>query len=219
MATTKIKDSVYKAIDVIVEKRIEDLRLDKTIKANIIRCLDADQRKYKIGYAGGETVAYAQLEETYFPNTEVYVLVPEGNFNNKKQIVGRTSTLNSETEQSVVASALSNRGVVGNNLISKADDAAADSFALTTYEKDNNFSKYQCAKVLYSVMDNYNSPLIVDTNAFNIYKKEANGIMISADFSASLGADQKREASGDYGLILNLRFKNYANSYPTMQAK
>ena len=211
MTTTKIKDSVYKAIDVIVEKRIEDLRLDKTIKANIIRCLDADSRKYKVSYGGGEIIAFAQSEESYLPNVEVYILIPEGNFNNKKWIVGRTSTLNSQTEQNVVVSALDNYGIVGNNIISVVN-SSSPAFYLTakpTYD----------ANYLYSINNNIDSALTVNTNALEVYKQEAQGLLVSANFTAALGTKQQRQGSGDYGLIFNLRFKNYSNTYPTIADK
>lgn len=88
MTNTKLKDSLYETIDVIVEKRIEDLHLDKTIICNIITCLNDNEGKYKVSYAGGEMIAYAKNGETYNSNIEVYVTIPQGNFSNRKWIVG-----------------------------------------------------------------------------------------------------------------------------------
>ena len=109
MTNTKIKNSVYEAIDVIVEKRIEDLCLDKTVKCNIIACLNSREGKYKVSYAGGEMIAYAKDGKTYLPNVEIYVTIPQGNFSNKKWIIDGIDFTQSES----------------NNLIEKFSDEEA----------------------------------------------------------------------------------------------
>jgi len=219
MANTNIKDSIYEAIDVIVGKRIEDLHLDKTIKCNIIACLDSATKKYKISYAGGETIAYAQSESVYFPNTEVYVTIPQGNFSNKKWIIGRTSEISSSIEQDISDSTLSQYSVLGNNVVSLATDQKV--FTITSAAPNDNISDFQHTKILYNSNNNINNYLNIDVNAIEVYKHRAQGLLVGANFSTNLIASQpnKRNNSGDYGIIINIATKNSGEKYMNMTEK
>ncbi len=92
MASISWKDNLYEAFDVIVEKRIEDAHVDKTVVCNIAAYLNAAKHKYKVSYMGGEMIAYTKDKEIYPIGTEVYVLIPQGDFSNKKWIIGSTAS-------------------------------------------------------------------------------------------------------------------------------
>jgi hypothetical protein len=81
-----IKDNIYKTIDVIVDQRIEDLKLDKTVKGTIQQCVNSSLGEYKINYNGGIITAYTKPDDTtvYYKNMAVYINIPENDFSNKK---------------------------------------------------------------------------------------------------------------------------------------
>lgn len=72
------------------------LRFDKTIQAEIYSIVDLDTGEYQVKYAGNVFSAFAQdTAKSFSIGDNVYVTVPEGDFDNKKIITGliRTSSL------------------------------------------------------------------------------------------------------------------------------
>lgn len=120
MANTNLKDSVYEAIDVIVQKRIEDSHLDKTVVCNIVAYINAAKHKYKVSYMGGEMIAYTKDKEIYPIGTEVYVIIPQGDFSNKKWIIGSTENNLNETYY-----------IKANNLLTTLADDATNNEIIT----------------------------------------------------------------------------------------
>ena len=212
MANTKIKDSVYKAIDVIVGKRIEDLHLDKTISAIVEACIDSSTNKYKLRYGSGVIYAYAEDGQNYFPNTKVFVLVPENNFNNTKTIIGKANTgsQTNDTEEDNFSSTTNNFGVIGRNILSpvKADKS---SFYLQSWRGFNN------SITLYDINDPGNNKINVDQEALRTYLQESVGIKCSAKFRSNLSNIQIENEPGDYGLVFNITLKNGQTSFSSMK--
>ena len=79
-----IQESIFKAIDSLVNDRLNKFAIDQTIVCNIVQCKNALNNEYIVNYQGGNMTAYAEDGTAYGKNTSVYVLVPEGNFNKKK---------------------------------------------------------------------------------------------------------------------------------------
>lgn len=72
------------------------LRFDKTIQAEIYSIVDLDTGEYQVKYAGNVFSAFAQdTTKSFSVGDNVYVTVPEGDFDNKKMITGviRSSSL------------------------------------------------------------------------------------------------------------------------------
>lgn len=209
MATT-IKDSVYKAIDVIVGKRIEDLHLDKTIEATVIKSVNLLDKKYELKYGSGVFYAYARQNEIYTPNSTVYVLVPENNFNKTKWIIGKANT-GSQTninESQSIATMTSGYSIIGKNILSYKTDN-------TTIGLNSDMGSQYI--ILYDAKQNNKANLInVNNEALKIYLQESQGFIFSAQFQSNLS---KRQITGreDFGLIFNLRLKNGKTSFPTLQ--
>ena len=121
MTQEKITPNVIlQAVDIVVNKRIEELELDKTIIATIDQPITPDRDgSYRVQYAGGYFTAYAAKGAVYSPHTSVYVQVPQNNFSNKKIILGSTSSYYSENDIEAVSSAMSNYMPVGKNALEK----------------------------------------------------------------------------------------------------
>ena len=214
MATT-IKDSVYKAIDVIVGKRIEDLHLDKTIEATVEQCLDLASGKYRLRYGSGLFDAYAGSDDIYMPNTAVYVLVPENDFNRKKTIIGRANTGSQTNPQETqnVASMFNGYSTIGQNILSPVGDII-NRFDLESWNKINN------AILLYDaerpIEKNY---LQVDNDRLKVYLEEAKGFLCSGKFKTNLSNNQIISGKEDYGLIFKIAVKNGKTSFKNMQER
>ena len=89
-------ESLLQAIDLLVDKRVGQLKFDKTIQAEIYSIVDLDTGEYQVKYAGNAFSAFAQdTTKSFSVGDNVYVTVPEGDFDNKKMITGliRTSSL------------------------------------------------------------------------------------------------------------------------------
>ena len=89
-------ESLLQAIDLLVDKRMGQLRFDKTIQAEIYSIVDLDTGEYQVKYAGNVFSAFAQdTTKSFSVGDNVYVTVPEGDFDNKKMITGviRSSSL------------------------------------------------------------------------------------------------------------------------------
>ena len=82
-----IIDEVFTSIHLIVDKKISDLKLDKTIQAVVISHTNTLNNLYRISYQGVDYDAYGPLDRSFDINSLVLVLVPENNFSNKKIII------------------------------------------------------------------------------------------------------------------------------------
>lgn len=81
-------ENLFKSIDTIVNKRIENLPYDKTIIAHIEDNSQASKGKYVVNDGTSSFDAYSE-NTTYQINENVYVNVPQGDFQKQKTITGK----------------------------------------------------------------------------------------------------------------------------------
>lgn len=85
-----IQESIFQAIDVIAEKRISEIKFDKTIECIIIDDSKSDQGEYTAKYQDIMIPVFSNVNTLkYKIDDNVYVLIPQGDFSNKKTIIGR----------------------------------------------------------------------------------------------------------------------------------
>ena len=76
----------------LVDSRLNKLRLDYTVEAEIMSVENADEGEYKVLYQSNIFSAFAGDEnKKYKVGDMVYMLVPQNNFNMKKIIIGKVS--------------------------------------------------------------------------------------------------------------------------------
>lgn len=100
MNQQNIESQICDAVQILAERAIEQARYDKTISALIVECVDTKKGKYKVKYQ--DSFFYATSDNTelnYRKNTEVYVLVPEGDFAKNKKILGTVKDMSEEYAQ------------------------------------------------------------------------------------------------------------------------
>ena len=84
MRMQSIEEIICQTIDIIVNRAIEKAKFDRTILAQIIKKIEPG--KYRVKYMDGIFYAYSNNE--YLEGSNVYVLIPEGDFNKEKIIIG-----------------------------------------------------------------------------------------------------------------------------------
>lgn len=193
------QEAFLSAIEVVAGNIVDQLATDKTVTATIVASTNALTNEYLVSYSGGEMYAYANEGASYSENTTVYVLVPEGDFTNKKIIIGRATLSGDDENISFISSALSNYNLIGNNTI--LDKNGVLPLGLFSYLATDE-------KVLYQYGDEENSLLQIDIDALTEYIKEAETVLIEADFKTRLPREHRINSKGSYGLEFILAFKD-----------
>lgn len=200
---SNIQDAVLKSIDTLVSNRIDKIKADKTIVAQISTCVNALTGEYRLTYQGGFITAFAAEGASYRQNVSVYVLVPLGDFTNKKHIVGPAQTLENDQNISFVASALSNYNLIGKNPITNNFKTPPnDSWGVTSYIKDNYVMLYD--RDIPATPQN--QLLSIDEDEMNNNIKEAEALMIEASFLTNLPREHRVTKTGIYGVQFVLAF-------------
>ena len=194
-----IEQSICQAVDVIVQKAIEQASYDKTIQATVISCVDATIGKYKVRYQDSTFYAYSGSSDiTYTDGSNVYVLIPGNDMDKDKTILGTTKKLGIN----YVATAEGDEAYepIGNNCIN-----STNTFELCSYRKD----KY--VQVLYSKDYGNNQNLIsLDKKSVNEYIKNSTSLICGARIRTSLPVEQQYR--GNYGIIFALDFIDNTNN-------
>lgn len=87
MQSNEIAENIFKSIDIIIQERLFNLNFDKTITCIIEDNSEYKNGKYLVSY--GESKFYAYTESgVYSKGDSVYVLIPMGDFNENKFIIG-----------------------------------------------------------------------------------------------------------------------------------
>ena len=192
----QLQDAILDAIDTLVNHRIENLQADKTVTATIVQCTNSLTGEYKCSYNGGLLYAYAQEGVTYTQNQSVYILVPQGDFTQKKTIVSKTQAIEDDQNITFVSSVLSNYNLIGKNPLS--DNNKLYPVGLNSYLKNDYELLYQ--------RDMDGTFLSIDAQELSNNLKEAEALLIEASFLTRLPKTHKLSNSGFYGLQFVLAF-------------
>ena len=84
-------ENLFKAIDIITAERLSNLGYDRTIKATILDDSNAANGKYILTDGSSQFEAHCDANTIYKKDMIVYVIIPEGNWDNEKLIVGKYS--------------------------------------------------------------------------------------------------------------------------------
>ena len=90
---SNIEQNILDAIEIITERELSELELDKTIKATVKEVVDFEQNKYKVAYQDANFTAYNATNEEIKVGEQVYVLVPQHDFSKDCFIIANMSTI------------------------------------------------------------------------------------------------------------------------------
>jgi hypothetical protein len=196
-----IENNICDAIEVIVNKAVEDAGYDRTVKAIVISYEDEKTGRYRVKYQDGIFDAYYSAKNEVLENgTNVYVLIPENNMNTIKTILGPVASLGAAAAIDVSSDIIEK---IGRSVISDANDNWF--CGLSSWHKDT------FTKTLYDVNDTSNNLLNINSTDVELYVKSTDKILISFDVQTNL--EEEQQYQGDYGLIFTLDFKNDFTSY------
>ena len=197
----QIQEAILSAVDTLVNNRIDKIEADKTVTATIVQCTNSLTNEYKVSYNGGMMFAYAQDGTSYSQNATVYVLVPQGDFTQKKTIISKAQALEDDSNITFVSSALSNYNLIGKNPIS--DPLGLQPVEMCSYLKDNYVLLYQ-----RDLEDNF---LTIDEQELLNNIKEAEAILIEASFKNRFPKEHRINKNGIFGVQFILAFQDRDN--------
>ena len=224
-AMQSYQQSVLDAIDTVVQRRINGLKLDKTVVAIIDKNVGSlnGYPLYQVKYEGGTFVATARdSSESYMRNTAVYVMIPQSDFSKEKFIIGKASSMSANSAESAsISAAINNYVKLGPNLIQSSDTFGLRSYHDPREEETDPNSLLHRARYLYNVADSEGSSnnIQINQDTFKKYAENASNILFRADFRTLLNVVQQRSANGRYGLALTLTFTNPNAGYGETQGE
>lgn len=198
-----LQDAILQAIDNLAKDRINKLQTDKTVTATIVQCTNSLTGEHQVNYQGGNFVAYSEDGTSYSKNDSVYVLIPEGNFSQRKIILGNATTLDDENSMTFVGSALNDYDTIGRNIINHKNTS---SFGLHSYLKEDYCLIYDYDDAVKN--SGKNNKITVNIDEFQNYLKNAESIMIQAEFLTRLPLEHRNSKTGIYGLQFLLAFND-----------
>lgn len=196
-----IGKSLISAMQQIVDKTIERTPTDVTITATIKRLVEAARNKYEISYGGGIAYAYSDNGTSYIEGQAVYVLVPQGDYTNKKIILGKAQE---EYGDDTLADDLTAMNIgynsIGGNLLEKSENSTA--IELDAGKKQDIVFLYGSETFIKNEFGdkNLNAPYTLDLDSISNSIKLADYLMITMDINTALGASLRKSVTGKYGL-------------------
>ena len=183
-------DNLLQSMSIIAEQAVKNAGYDRTVQATIVSCVDPTIGKYKVNYQNGSWYAFSSnTNTTYVKGASVYVLIPGGDMNNTKTILGTTKQL-------------------GINYISTVEDIekyALNGDSITTGGNFDLCSYKSETVVLYDTdTENPVSRLTIDINSANTYLKKSSHFVVSTLVRTNLPIEQRY--NGNYGLNFYLVF-------------
>ena len=176
------------AVDKIIEERLSGIHFDQTIVCKIIDDKDKAQGKYIVSYNQTKFEAYSSTTN-FTNNTEVYVQIPSGNWNEQKIIIAKKAKDDKATID--YASPFDSYVNITGNIISSTDNVKCGLIA----------NGEQLNRIIwsYNVEDKYDTKVVDSGEAFSTYTR----LGIQGEFRSWLRL--MNTASGSYGLKLRVQ--------------
>lgn len=221
-------ETLFDAVSVLIDKKIESVKFDETIKAVIVDDNRADDGIYTVSTGSVKFTAYS-TEVEYKNDDPVLVMIPQGNYDNQKIIIGKQAD---ENESPLIYKSPFQHIVnLSNNLIQGSKEASFwandDGFFNEEIEPNRwedlnrgypwdisipdfkNSTLYQRVIELeqhpeLSAYENEYSDLVL-CDISNVFYQGYTRIGISAQFSTWLS--DYNTFTGNYGLAIEVTFK------------
>lgn len=180
-----IANQICDAVDLLIGNRVSSLQFDKTVRATILSVEDQSIGKYRVKYQNSIFYAYSDPDQSYRPNTEVYVEIPSNDYNKDKVIIGSVKKIG--TQYLAAVSAQGRMTKIGTNIL--------------TNKKGINFCSYSGRQTNNLL----NDQVTVNATDLSIYKTDALYFMLGATVQTALPVEQQ-VGGGNYGIILQVDY-------------
>lgn len=103
MSVESYEEQILKAVEILTDGAIKDLRFDKSILATVESIQDITTGEHKVRFQDGVFSAFSSSPGLYYaPGSLVYVQIPQGDFSERKIILsGKTTLPNNELAEYV----------------------------------------------------------------------------------------------------------------------
>ena len=197
----QVTKNLLTMVDTLVEGAMRSAEFDKTVVATIITCTDQAAGKYRVQYQDSRYYATTNsAEDVYKANDEVYILVPQGDFNRPKKIIGKVSANASskKEEDSILKFDEIGESIVTNPPDSEFGISSYKWLDKTTFTHDALYLyKYGAEDNVLTIADDVFVKTITDNNCkyFNI----------EGSFLTMIPASQRM---GNYGLLVTMAYED-----------
>lgn len=175
-------ENLFDSIDLIVNNKLMNLNYDKTERCSIETV--RGNNEYYVSNGATKYVAFSQNDTKYKAGDSVYVTIPQGDYNNKKLIIGK---YDSETkDEANWVSPMENFVNITENLCEQGGNLNAEKWALNANDPNNIIKRLWTDK---------------SENVYSGYDR----LCITGEFLTSF---KEEVINGSYGLILtgNIEF-------------
>ena len=192
MSDNSTNNQILNAIEILVNSSNSNLKFDKTIETEIINIADAAIGEYRVRYQATSFIVYEESSDIKPRQLgeHVYVLVPEGDFNKKKVIMGK-------------AIRKSNNDLIDykeeKNLIEETGRSVESTYNINVTD-ELGLKKAEGTKAT-TVSRNIFTWVVSDYDLeFQKYYQNAEAIIFSADFRTNISSNSIIGTNFDYGL-------------------
>lgn len=190
---------IFDSTAIIMDKKISELKFDKTVEAQIFSIDNLDVGQYKVRYGGNIFTVYSNdLNTIYSVGDKVFVSIPEGDFSKRKTINGKTSGSSlSAQEKTELQNTITPVGPTWDKIYTCIDWNSKE-YSLST-EKDKSLTIAALNNTSCGQYESYN-------NLFKLYAEKYSVFRIKAKFLTQFVNPQ---LSGNYGLRIGLDANNF----------
>lgn len=203
-------DTILQAIDIVVNARLNAIKRDSTIKAQIYSTAQAEKGIYSIKYQNAIFTAYnSNLSVSYNIDDNVYVTVINGDLGNDKYIVGKVIAKNKDNQYVETVDVNDYYQLIGPafETLYQFEEDSINGLEIPAHKaillNNNNELNQNCYAIIYNNTEN-------DDKLLN-YSKQYGYIQIAADFKYWPQNDVSK--TGNYGLILHFIDANDQNLF------
>lgn len=203
----QIQQSIYEAIDVVVNKKNSQLQFDRTIDCVIEEVKNLTTGEYKVRYLDEAFSAYATDGANYKVGKIVQVLIPQNDMSQRKTILGEKKNNSEETEEvlfneeryspvglpfeKIYFNEIDSNDLVEKNIMNKCFEEQGIYGSYTSNKKITIFKNELNESMLSSEDINYNEVL-------RKYAKDQTMFMVTAEFKTRWLYETV--VSGEYGI-------------------
>lgn len=203
----------FDMLDTHFDEQIKKVDYDKTILCTITNADNAEQGEYTVTDGSSHFLAYS-ADKKYKKNDNVYVLIPEGDFNATKQIIGKHTSADDksityispfENYFDITGNLFNSTGRVG-LLANDTEASTEETFNIRIGEEESSFPVERMIKgTLYHYLGTY------DGDELSGFER----LGVKADFESFT----PQAITGDYGIELGISYtdKDGADGFTTVR--
>lgn len=190
----KIASNIFSAVDILLDKKLQEAHFDRTIQATIVKCVNPSIGQYAVLYQDAELTAFGDLDMQYERGDRVYINVPENDFSRDKTILGRIDKYTPILPEYAIDEANYNR--LGTNIFTLRKKYGKD---MVLYDAEANINELEL------------SPASIDH--FLFYLAQSDALLIYPAFISIIGAqrDANELAKINFGIKVKLAFSTDDN--------